>query len=165
MTLGRICKAQLALAQANEEPVVSGEHLLDVTDREAFAYTGIVPLDQQSITLMYWVKFKTLGRGNQFSGVDDDGNHRLYVGVNSGEPITGVGNSKTSTYKVNKVEADQWVHLAAVFDAPSRESVLYVNGQEVKKARYTKFIGFQCAQCINWSHRKGVVQLSGCEVG
>ncbi len=132
-------QAQTALAQEKGESIVSGEHLLDVTNKNAFGYTGFVPSGEHSMTLMYWVNFNTLGSHYQFSGVHDDNNHRLYAGLDYGRPIAGVGNSNSTGS--DKVGVNQWVHLAAVFDTEARQRVLYLNGRELKRDSYVSFKG------------------------
>ncbi|WP_253260691.1 LamG domain-containing protein, partial [Vibrio harveyi] len=91
------------------------------------------------MTIMYWVNFNTLDSRYQLSGVHDDNNHRLYAGLDYGRPIAGVGNS-TATGP-DKVEVNQWVHLAAVFDKETRQRVLYLNGRELKRDSYVSFKG------------------------
>ncbi|MBY6235452.1 hypothetical protein KUV99_04685 [Vibrio harveyi] len=132
-------QAQTALAQEKGESVVSGEHLLDVTDKKAFGYTGLVPSGERSMTIMYWVNFNTLDSRYQLSGVHDDNNHRLYAGLDYGRPIAGVGNSTATGSDI--VEVNQWVHLAAVFDKEVRQRVLYLNGRELKRDSYVSFKG------------------------
>ncbi|MEZ9187487.1 LamG domain-containing protein, partial [Vibrio splendidus] len=116
-----------------------GEHLLDVMNKKAFGYTGLVPSGEHSMTLMYWVNFNTLGSNYQFSGVHDENNHRLYVGLNGSQPIAGLGDSPITGK--NDIKVDKWVHLAAVFDKDASQSVLFLNGQEVKRENSATFKG------------------------
>ncbi|WP_390503145.1 LamG-like jellyroll fold domain-containing protein [Vibrio harveyi] len=132
-------KAQSKLAESNGKAVISGEHVLDVTDKKAFAYTGFIPSSKQAMTLMYWVKFKTLNERYQLSGAHDGQDHRFYVGLKSSSPIIGVGKGN-STWE-EQVRANQWVHLAVVYDDSTREQVLYVSGREVKRERAPTFKG------------------------
>ncbi|EKM33211.1 VCBS domain protein, partial [Vibrio harveyi] len=132
-------KAQSKLAESNGKSVISGEHVLDVTDKKAFAYTGFIPSSKQAMTLMYWVKFKTLNERYQLSGAHDGQDHRFYVGLKSSSPIIGVGKGN-STWE-EQVRANQWVHLAVVYDDSTREQVLYVSGREVKRERAPTFKG------------------------
>ncbi|WP_213053121.1 LamG domain-containing protein [Vibrio sp. B1ASS3] len=132
-------QAQAILADANGEAVVSGEHVLDVTDKEAFGYTGFMPSGDQSMTFMYWVKFKTLDSRYQLSGVNDGDDHRLYVGLDHGRPTSGAGSDRDT--ESDKVEVDQWLHLAVVFDKASRERIFYLNGREISRDNWVEFQG------------------------
>jgi hypothetical protein len=132
-------EAQSRSAESRGEEINSGDHVLDVTDKEAFAFTGLVPTGKHSMTLMYWVKFKTMGNHYQFSGVHDGKDHRLYVGLDDSQPIAGLGDNPITGK--NDIKVDKWVHLAAVFDKEASQRVLFVNGQEVKRERSAIFKG------------------------
>ncbi|WP_274887142.1 LamG domain-containing protein [Vibrio harveyi] len=132
-------KAQSRSAESRGEEINSGDHVLDVTDKEAFAFTGLVPTGKHSMTLMYWVKFKTMGNHYQFSGVHDGQDHRLYVGLDGSQPIAGLGDNLIKGK--NDIKVDKWVHLAAVFDKEASQRVLFVNGQEVKRESSAIFKG------------------------
>ncbi len=131
--------AQKAIEQG--ESIIEGEHVLDVVGKSAFAFTGIVPSGNTSMTMMYWAKFSQTTSGDQHSGADDGQDHVLYAGINQfSNAIGGVGSSYSTSYE-ETFQPNVWMHLAVVYDQAEKQRVLYVNGIEQDRDSYMRFEG------------------------
>ncbi|MEJ6061072.1 LamG-like jellyroll fold domain-containing protein, partial [Aliivibrio salmonicida] len=107
----------------------SGSALLDVSDNDGYAISGIVP-ESDDFTMMYWVKSDLLK--SQLSGSSDSSLYRRsYLGINKyGREYARYGShSSSSATKPNLINIDEWSHLALSSD--NKGVRVYINSELV----------------------------------
>ncbi|WP_157515837.1 LamG domain-containing protein, partial [Grimontia marina] len=130
----------VALTASEEEPLMSGDHTLDLRSLEAYATTGYHASGNTPMTLMYWVNYASVtGADRQVMGSHDGGYQRFYLGIDrQNDHSSGIGRA----YRENDdsgLSAESWSHLALSYDPVTREGVVYVNGQAVHTHSYITF--------------------------
>ncbi len=124
-------EAMAAIDQTNSISPITSENVIDLSSKNEFVHTSLVPQESSSYSFLAWVKFDSLSGQKQRMGVLAGSRGRFAYGLDeSGDLYVGGGNRYASNVDA-PFNVGEWVHFGLVKqeDGSLDDYYLYVNGQ------------------------------------